>query len=83
MVIIYGSPLSPIPSNEQHFDIILNLCRFLSAAWFLFAMIITASYTANLAAFLTVETLEKPIESAEDLAAQTEIKVIKLINLIN
>ena len=39
-------------------------------------MIITASYTANLAAFLTVETLEKPIESAEDLAAQTEIKVM-------
>ena len=56
------------------------LHRFLSAAWFLFAMIITASYTANLAAFLTVETLEKPIESAEDLAAQTEIKVIELKN---
>ena len=42
-------------------------------------MIITASYTANLAAFLTVETLEKPIESAEDLAAQTEIKVTILL----
>ena len=33
-----------------------------------------ASYTANLAAFLTVETLEKPIESADDLAKQTVIK---------
>ncbi len=43
--------------------------------WFFFALILVASYTANLAAFLTVETLEKPIESAEDLAAQTEIKV--------
>ena len=32
-----------------------------------------ASYTANLAAFLTVETLERPIESVEDLAAQDEI----------
>ena len=37
-------------------------------------MIVIASYTANLAAFLTVETLERPITSAEDLAAQTEIK---------
>ena len=27
------------------------------------------------AAFLTVETLDKPIDSAEDLALQTEIKV--------
>ena len=32
-----------------------------------------ASYTANLAAFLTVETLERPIESVEDLAKQNEI----------
>ena len=38
--------------------------------WFFFALIMIASYTANLAAFLTVETLDKPIESAEDLAAQ-------------
>ena len=33
-----------------------------------------ASYTANLASSLTTETLLKPIESAEDLAAQTTIK---------
>ena len=37
-------------------------------------MIIVASYTANLAAFLTVERMESPIESAEDLAKQTKIK---------
>ena len=37
-------------------------------------MLIIASYTANLAAFLTVETLERPIKTAEDLAHQTEIK---------
>ena len=42
--------------------------------WYFFALIMIASYTANLAAFLTVETLERPIESAEDLASQTEIK---------
>merc|ERR1712088_1001937 len=44
--------------------------RFVASFWFFFALIMIASYTANLAAFLTVETLDKPIESAEDLAAQ-------------
>ena len=48
--------------------------RLLAGVWYLFAMLIIASYTANLAAFLTVETLERPIKSAEDLAHQTEIK---------
>merc|ERR1712136_695281 len=48
--------------------------RLLAGVWYLFAMLIIASYTANLAAFLTVETLERPIKSAEDLAQQTEIK---------
>ena len=48
--------------------------RLLAGIWYLFAMLIIASYTANLAAFLTVETLERPIKSAEDLAHQTEIK---------
>ena len=53
----------------------LNLFfRLLAGIWYLFAMLIIASYTANLAAFLTVETLERPIKSAEDLAHQTEIK---------
>ncbi len=38
--------------------------------WFFFAMIIIASYTANLAAFLVIETLEEPIREAKDLANQ-------------
>ena len=49
--------------------------RILGGTWYFFTMILVAAYTANLAAFLTVETLDKPIDSAEDLAAQTEIKV--------
>ena len=36
--------------------------------------IMISSYTANLAAFLTVERMESPISSVEDLAAQTKIK---------
>lgn len=37
-------------------------------------MIIVASYTANLAAFLTMVRMDAPIESAVDLAKQTKIK---------
>ena len=47
--------------------------RFAACFWFFFALIMIASYTANLAAFLTVETLERPIESVTDLAHQSEI----------
>ena len=42
--------------------------------FYFFTLIMIASYTANLASSLTTETLLKPIESAEDLAAQTTIK---------
>ena len=59
-----GSDVAPIALST----------RLLAGMWFFFALIMIASYTANLAAFLTVETLEKPIESADDLAKQTVIK---------
>ncbi|KAK6486684.1 glutamate receptor ionotropic [Huso huso] len=41
--------------------------------WF-FTLIIISSYTANLAAFLTVERMDSPIDSADDLAKQTKIE---------
>lgn len=37
-------------------------------------MIIISSYTANLAAFLTVQRMDVPIESVDDLADQTAIE---------
>ncbi|KAM7536292.1 hypothetical protein Aperf_G00000083487 [Anoplocephala perfoliata] len=48
--------------------------RLLTGIWWFFALIIISTYTANLAAFLTVDTTELPIESVEDLVAQTKIK---------
>lgn len=42
--------------------------------WWFFTLIMISSYTANLAAFLTVERMDSPIEGAEDLAKQTRIK---------
>ncbi|KRK04919.1 glutamate receptor ionotropic, kainate 1 isoform X5 [Drosophila yakuba] len=47
--------------------------RIISSTWGFFSLIIVASYTANLAAFLTTERMINPIENAEDLASQTEI----------
>lgn len=49
-------------------------CRLLTSAWWFFGLIIISSYTANLAAFLTVTRIETPIKSISDLATQTHIK---------
>ncbi|XP_070290453.1 glutamate receptor ionotropic, kainate 4-like [Salvelinus sp. IW2-2015] len=48
--------------------------RCLSTVWWFFTLIIVSSYTANLAAFLTVHRMEVPIESVDDLADQTTIE---------
>ncbi|GFS04375.1 glutamate receptor [Elysia marginata] len=48
--------------------------RIVGSAWWFFTLIIISSYTANLAAFLTIERMEIPIDSADDLVRQTEIR---------
>ncbi|XP_043206928.1 ionotropic receptor 25a-like [Amphibalanus amphitrite] len=48
--------------------------RLVAATWWLFGFIIIASYTANLAAFLTVSRLDSPIESLEGLAKQYKVQ---------
>lgn len=58
--------------------------RIVSGIWCFFTLIIISSYTANLAAYLTVERMTTPInitipdttgiESVDDLAAQNEIR---------
>ncbi|XP_057367560.1 glutamate receptor ionotropic, kainate 2-like [Daphnia carinata] len=48
--------------------------RMVAGIWWFFTMIMISSYTANLAAFLTIERVESPISSVEDLAKQTKIK---------
>jgi ionotropic kainate glutamate receptor 2 len=44
-----------------------------SFSLFLLLLPVPSSYTANLAAFLTVDKMITPIENAEDLARQKEI----------
>ncbi|CAI5445016.1 unnamed protein product [Caenorhabditis angaria] len=47
--------------------------RIASSCWWFFTLIIVSSYTANLAAFLTLERMTPPIESVDDLANQDKI----------
>ncbi|XP_066999471.2 glutamate receptor ionotropic, kainate 2 isoform X2 [Anabrus simplex] len=59
-----GSELAPIAVST----------RMIAGIWWFFTLIIVSSYTANLAAFLTFESMSSPFKDAEDLADQTEIK---------
>lgn len=48
--------------------------RIVGVIWWFFTLIIISSYTANLAAFLTVERIsDLPIDSVIDLVEQTDI----------
>ncbi|KAL8621469.1 hypothetical protein ACOMHN_058231 [Nucella lapillus] len=48
--------------------------RIIGGAWWFFVLIIISSYTANLAAFLTMKRMIKPIESVDDLVKHPTIK---------
>ncbi|KAL7074304.1 hypothetical protein ACQ4LE_006231 [Meloidogyne hapla] len=52
--------------------------RLVAATWWLFGFIIIASYTANLAAFLTVSRMEQTIGGLDDLAKQYKIEYAPL-----
>ncbi|KAL3077934.1 hypothetical protein niasHS_013463 [Heterodera schachtii] len=52
--------------------------RLVAATWWLFGFIIIASYTANLAAFLTVSRMEQTINELDDLAKQYKIEYAPL-----
>ncbi|XP_076446669.1 uncharacterized protein LOC143283995 [Babylonia areolata] len=48
--------------------------RFLVGFWWLFTILMTSTYTANLAAFLTVTIEEIPINSLTELAAHSDMR---------
>ncbi|KAJ2951072.1 hypothetical protein O0L34_g5452 [Tuta absoluta] len=47
--------------------------RWIAGMWWFFAMIITASYTANMSAFLSNSRRSNDIKNAEDLANQNKV----------
>nr|XP_054296140.1 glutamate receptor ionotropic, kainate 4 isoform X3 [Pongo pygmaeus] len=73
----YFSFLDPFSPGVWLFMLLAYLAvscvLFLVARW-AFTLIIISSYTANLAAFLTVQRMDVPIESVDDLADQTAIE---------
>ncbi|CRL08500.1 CLUMA_CG021272, isoform A [Clunio marinus] len=48
--------------------------RVIVAAYWLFVVLMLATFTANLAAFLTVERMQSPVQSLDQLARQSRIK---------
>ena len=55
--------------------------RLVAATWWLFGFIIIASYTANLAAFLSVSS-EELINSLDDLGKQFKVQYAPLKNSV-
>ncbi|KAF6771132.1 hypothetical protein AHF37_10413 [Paragonimus kellicotti] len=49
--------------------------RIIGTIWWFFILIMVSSYTANLAAFLTIDRMETDIDNVEDLTRQTKIKI--------
>lgn len=47
--------------------------RIIGGAWWFAVLITISSYTANLAAFLTIEKMLTPINGPDDLIKQTDI----------
>uniref|UniRef100_A0A8C4Q6I3 Glutamate receptor n=1 Tax=Eptatretus burgeri TaxID=7764 RepID=A0A8C4Q6I3_EPTBU len=48
--------------------------RMVLAVWWLFALIVVSSYTANLTALLTINRMDPPVRSLHDLARQSELQ---------
>ena len=48
--------------------------RVVGSVWWIFALIIISSYTANLAAFLTVNKPDVQLEKVQDLLVKTQIQ---------
>ena len=44
-------------------------------SWWTFVLFLLSCYTANLAAFLTIQRMETPINSVEQLLSQPHVKI--------
>ena len=49
--------------------------RLVAASWWMFVLLMLSCYTANLAAFLTINKMDSTINSVEDLLRQNKVKV--------
>ena len=49
--------------------------RLIAASWWMFVLLMMSCYTANLAAFLTIDKMDSTINSVEDLLIQNQVQV--------
>ncbi|XP_070554380.1 glutamate receptor ionotropic, kainate 3-like isoform X2 [Ptychodera flava] len=54
--------------------------RVVGGTWWLFTLFLVTSYTANMAAFLTITRLDTPVRSVEDLVSQSKIMYGTVVN---
>ncbi|XP_077984312.1 glutamate receptor ionotropic, kainate 3-like [Glandiceps talaboti] len=54
--------------------------RVVGGAWWLFTLFLVTSYTANMAAFLTITRLDTPIRGVEDLVTQSKVVYGTVVN---
>ncbi|XP_063050285.1 glutamate receptor ionotropic, delta-2 [Engraulis encrasicolus] len=64
-------PVSLASSGEVPYTTLAT--RMMMGIWWMFALIVISSYTANLAAFLTITRIESSIQSLQDLSKQTDL----------
>ncbi|KAK3594051.1 hypothetical protein CHS0354_040812 [Potamilus streckersoni] len=69
-LLMKGSEFSPRPISQ----------RILTTGFLFFVLITVSTYTANMAAFLTMKNLEAPIESFEDLAEKDDYRILTVTN---
>merc|ERR1712020_411906 len=48
--------------------------RVVRAAWWFFILVLVASYTANLTAYLTIERMSSSAQTADELSRQTDVE---------
>lgn len=81
-IILYLINESLLAINTHFYDINVKFLqshrgfstRMMATSWWFFCLIIANCYTANLAAFLTVETIVSPFSNVEELARKKAIK---------
>ncbi|VDL82318.1 unnamed protein product [Nippostrongylus brasiliensis] len=66
--------IEKIDERDRSIENQKNQFSVLNSLWWMFTQILISSYTAQLAAFLTVERMTTPIESTADLASQQKIR---------
>lgn len=72
MAVCHTILLFDYPGAGTIFSFFTASTRLISGIWWFFTLIMLSSYTANLAAFLTVERMTTPVENAEDLSKQVK-----------